>query len=116
MLSPIIPMILWAAGRVDSTNAVYRWQTGQFAAQTQNGAGDITHNLSADYGVDATESMPQMTPDAAAAASGLVGFGYASASDTAKRVTVLKEAALGAASALTNVDYYFAIWKLIPRT
>lgn len=109
-------IVFQCGARVDHTTPAYRWQTGQLGTITDNGAGDLTHTLGADFGIDATEILPFFTRDGAAAASGAVTFGIANTSDVAKRVTVLQEAALGAASALTDIDYWMAIWKLVIRT
>lgn len=105
-----------AAARVShSGTPSYRWQSGAFSSTiTDNGAGDLTHTLATGLGVDATEELPMCQRDGAAAASGLTTFGYLSVTDTTKRVTVLQEAALGATSALTDVDYWLSIWKRSP--
>ncbi|HEU5316786.1 MAG TPA: hypothetical protein VFX49_11795 [Chloroflexota bacterium] len=108
------PFTFHAAARVDHTTPAYLWQSGAFGAMTDNGAGDLTHNLGADYGIDATEMLPFFAVDGALAASQLTSFGITSASDTAKRVTVLREGAAGAASALTDVNYWMWIFRKVP--
>lgn len=102
-----------AAARINSSvgAASFRWQTGGFASVSNAVAGTFVLTLRDDYAVDATEIFPICQPDSALAASDLTAFGFANTSDTIKQITTYQEGAAGAASALTDVDFWIGIWK-----
>lgn len=85
----------------------WAWQNGSFENTiTDNGTGDVTLNLK--QGLDALEGSIGCFVNGALAASQLTTFGIAHTSDTAKRITILREGAAGAVSALTDVN--FDVW------
>lgn len=93
----------------------YVWQSGAWTATiTDTGTGDNLLTWGADYAIDATQGAAFVSPNAAYAASGLVGFGVSFASDTTLQVTTGKEAALGGASVAADVAYFLQVWKLQP--
>ncbi len=87
-------------------------QNGAFSSTvTDNGAGDITLTLADGFAIDASECTVAMNVVGAVAASQLTTFGIVHTSDTAKRITILREGAMGGASALTDVNFEITIFK-----
>lgn len=87
-------------------------QDGSFSSTvTDNGTGDITLTLNASDGIDASECTVAMNVVGAVAASQLTTFGIVHTSDVAKRITILREGAMGAVSALADVDFEITIFK-----
>ena len=94
------PLVVWSTGCVNA------------AAFTRNGAGDYTIVLGNDYAIDDAEMYVETCWYQAVAASGLISWGMISNSDTSKRFTSLKEAAMGGASVLADIgDVGVWIWK-----
>lgn len=97
------------AGGAGST---YVWQSGAFTGViTDTAAGNIQLLLQADKGIDAAECAVIITARATLAASGLTTYGCRHTSDVLKQITCLQEAAMGAASALTDVDFDITIYR-----
>lgn len=89
-------------------------QDGSFTSTiTDHGAGDITINFQSDLGIDASECTVAFAVVGAVAASQLTTFGIVHTSDTAKRITILREGAMGAVSALTDVNFEATFFKKI---
>jgi hypothetical protein len=81
-------------------------QDGSFTTTVgDTAAGDITLNLKTEYGLDSTKTGWSIQVDGALAASQLTSFGLVHTSDTAKQITILREGAMGAVSALTDVAF-----------
>ena len=99
------------SARITGSTAAIVWQTGCIASVARSGAGDWNITLGTDFGVDDTEMVASVQALVNLAASGSICFGVTSTSDTVKRVTALKEAALGAASALTDVDDFVITFR-----
>lgn len=90
-------------------------QDGSFSTTiTDHGTGDITLNLADGYGIDESECYVAMNVVGAVAASQLTCFGIVHTSDTAKRITILREGAMGAVSALADVDFEITIFRKLP--
>lgn len=87
-------------------------QDGSFDSVTANGAGDVTLNLKSGFGIDSTQCGWATQVSGALAASQLTSFGLVHTSDEAKRITILQEGAMGAASALTDVNFVITFFKL----
>lgn len=86
---------------------------GAFSATiTDTGTGNIGLNMADGYAIDSTQCAVVCTARATLAASGLVAFGVAHTSDVIKQVTILQEAAMGAASALADVNFDVAILRV----
>ena len=77
---------------------------------TDNGTGNVAINLVATEAVAAADCAVVASPRATLAASGLVSIGCTHTSDVIKTFTILQEGAAGAASALADVNFDFAIF------
>jgi len=111
----------WGAVSLNPANPpTQNWATGCFSdtVPTRNGAGDYSFTFPAEYAIDSTEFDWKAQQQEAAAASGLTSYGLAHTSDTVKRITILREAALGATSALTDITgpVVIRVFKRIPKT
>lgn len=114
----------WGAVSINPANPpTINWAYGCFplaaASYTRNGAGDYSIALASGFDIAANEIADvQFCDKEAAAASGLVTFGWADTSNTSKRVTILKEGAAGAASALTDITgpVIVRVWKRPTQT
>lgn len=87
-------------------------QDGSFSTTiTDNAPGDITLNLNTGFGIGASECTVTFSVVGAVAASQLTTFGIVHTSGTEKRITILREGAMGAVSALADVDFEITIFK-----
>lgn len=78
-------------------------QSGDFEQTViDNGVGDVTVKFIAGNGLKTKQYTCAFQQLGAAAASQLTTFGIVDVSDTEKRITVLREGAAGAVSALTD--------------
>jgi hypothetical protein len=106
---------LHAAASVDHDNAgtpAYFWQSGAFSSTiTDNGAGDLTHNLGADYAIDATQAAAFFSRNGANTAGSFATVGVVFATDTTVRVTINED---DGTPALADIDYFMQIWKFHP--
>lgn len=95
----------------------YTWQNGAFTGTiTDTGVGDINLNLQADKALDATECVVILSMRGAlnvGAGSQGTSFGCNHTSDVAKQITILREGAGGAASALADIDFDVLMFKRV---
>lgn len=77
------------------------------------GVGDITLTLAPGFGVDQADSIILATPKGALVASQLTTISVDTLTDFTFRVTILREGAAGAASALADIDFWIQFFKRV---
>lgn len=110
----------WGAVSLNPANPpTQNWATGCFAdaVPTRNGDGDYSFTFPTEWAIDSAECDVHMQQQEAAAASGLTSYGFVHTSDVVKRLTILREAALGATSALTDITgpVIVRVYKRVPK-
>ncbi len=111
----------WGAVSLNPANpSTLNWAVGCFSdtIPTRNGAGDYSFTFPTEWSIDSAEIDVHCQQLEAAAASGLTSYGFVNTSDVSKRLTILREAALGATSALTDITgpVIIRVYKRVPKT
>lgn len=98
-------MKIRGCARIEAAAApAFNANSGMFTTITRNAAGDYTLTLDDNFAYDANVVF-HVSPEAAVAASGLIGVGILRATATTVRITTGVEAAAGGASVLTDVNF-----------
>lgn len=101
--------------KVNMAANTFAANSGAFASVAHPGAaGTVNVNLDPDFGIDDLECICKIEKRGAAAASGMVSYGYIRPSDVQIQISAVQEQAGGAASILADVDFDLSLWRIIP--
>lgn len=101
-------MRAWAGVTV-AADATITGRSGGILSVTAVSAGIYEITLATNYGLASSQCACNVTEVGTLAASGSSSFAVNHVSNTVKRVSCLREGATGAASALTNMPFAFAM-------
>lgn len=112
-LGMLFPYAACSVEFIAGPSAQFAVNSGPFASVTRNGAGDVTLQLNPSDGIDETECVCLLSARGLSlVGSDAVSMALVHTSDTQKEVTIVQEAAMGAASVPADIDFDLVILKV----